>query len=117
MVGKQIVISWNNFSYEIRKIHYFYSQFYDRDYEGLDYIMEVRDIYQNFTPSRLEFPIDLVPSKLRIFQLWLFWIIKLKLPNSLSSIWFDQVERLSDSRLWIIVGYTTLVAVSGRYFL
>ena len=47
----------------------FYSQFYDRDYEGLDYIMEVRDIYQNFTQSRLEFPMNLFPLNIRIFQL------------------------------------------------
>ena len=47
----------------------FYSQIYDRDYIGLDYIMEVRDIYQNFTQSPLELPIDLIPSKVRIFQL------------------------------------------------
>ena len=52
----------------------FYSQFYDRDYSAiLDYydyyIMEVWDIKQNFTQSRLEFPIDPIFSKLRIFQL------------------------------------------------
>lgn len=47
----------------------FYSQYYDKDYEGLDYIMEVWDIHQNFTQSRLELPIDLIPSKVRIFQL------------------------------------------------